>query len=187
MVYGQSPINRLQLVERHNVTLHQADTLSSLTLGNGNFAFTVDVTGLQTFPDAYSKGVPLGTESVWGWHSFSDTASYRLEESYQHYQLNGRDVTYCVQWHSPERNKKAADWYRQNVHRLQLGNIGFHLLKQNGEPCSLADIQQVDQVLDLWNGIIHSRYKVEGTPVEVWTTVHPDKDIVSLNPLSCLS
>jgi protein-glucosylgalactosylhydroxylysine glucosidase len=43
-------IDRKALVQRHNVKLNKADTLASLTVGNGSFAFTVDATGLQTFP-----------------------------------------------------------------------------------------------------------------------------------------
>ncbi|MEO6453714.1 MAG: hypothetical protein ABIN97_06585, partial [Ginsengibacter sp.] len=63
-------INRKALVQRHNVVVTNADTLSALTVGNGSFAFTVDITGLQTFTKDYERGVPLGTESEWGWHSF---------------------------------------------------------------------------------------------------------------------
>ena len=48
-------IDRKALVTRHNVTVTKADSLSSLTVGNGKFAFTVDATGLQTFPLEYQK------------------------------------------------------------------------------------------------------------------------------------
>jgi hypothetical protein len=179
-VSGQK-INRQELVERHNVSLHQPDTLAALTLGNGNFAFTVDVTGLQTFPEEYSKGIPLGTQSTWGWHSFPDIDGYKIEETYQNYNFHGRDIPYAVQGQSP-----AVDWFRQNPHRMQLGNIGFLILKKNGEQATLADIQQVDQVLDLWNGEIRSSFTVEGSPVKVWTVVHPEKDIVSIKVSSPL-
>jgi hypothetical protein len=66
-------INRQAVVQRHNVHINKIDSLSSLTVGNGNFAFTVDATGMQSFPDVYAGGVPLGTQSVWGWHSFPNT------------------------------------------------------------------------------------------------------------------
>src|SRR4051812_20160340 len=116
------PINRKALVQRHQVVVTKADSLSSLTVGNGRFAFTVDITGLQTFPSAYEKGVSLGTQSEWGWHSFMDTVGYKIEEAQKTYQLNGRPVTYTVQWNSPDRNKAVSNWFRQNPHRLQLGN-----------------------------------------------------------------
>src|SRR5215212_5961431 len=101
-------INRKELVQRHNVIITKADSLSSLTVGNGAFAFTVDATGLQSFPQQYAKGVSLGTESEWGWHSFIDTANYKREEALRTYHLNNREISYSVQFNSPERNKSAS-------------------------------------------------------------------------------
>ena len=65
-LYAQ--INRRDVVSRNNPVVKKLDRLSSLTVGNGGFAFTVDATGLQTFPEYYESGVPLGTMSDWGWH-----------------------------------------------------------------------------------------------------------------------
>src|SRR5438874_1449374 len=48
------PIDRHALVSRHKVTMTSFDPLSPLSVGNGEFAFTVDPTGLQTFPELYS-------------------------------------------------------------------------------------------------------------------------------------
>src|SRR5258706_15157953 len=91
------PINRKHLVERHTVINAKFDSLSSLSVGNGKFAFTVDVTGLQSFPDFYTKGVPLGTESEWGWHSFVNKENYSFNETLKNYKLNGREISYSVQ------------------------------------------------------------------------------------------
>ena len=65
---GNQPIiDREALVERNSPVVTAFDSLASLSVGNGEFAYTVDITGLQTFPDNYKKGVPLGTQSQWGW------------------------------------------------------------------------------------------------------------------------
>ena len=48
-------IDRAALVNRHNPMLRQMDSLSPLSLGNGEFAFTADITGLQTFPVEYQE------------------------------------------------------------------------------------------------------------------------------------
>ena len=56
------PIDRHALVTRHNVVLTNADVYSPLSVGNGEFAFTVDITGLQTF-DARYGSIPLTTMS----------------------------------------------------------------------------------------------------------------------------
>ncbi|MHB9141264.1 MAG: hypothetical protein ACYC25_05275, partial [Paludibacter sp.] len=59
----QTAIDRKALVSRNNPLVNAFDSLSSLSVGNGEFAYTVDATGLQTFPQKYKQGVPLGTQS----------------------------------------------------------------------------------------------------------------------------
>lgn len=58
------PINRRQVVERFNVHRNASSSTTPLQVGNGDFAFGADVTGLQTFS-------PFATMSTWGWHNFS--------------------------------------------------------------------------------------------------------------------
>jgi hypothetical protein len=176
--YSQ-PINRQAVVQRHNVHINKIDSLSSLSVGNGNFAFTVDATGLQSFPDAYANGVPLGTESVWGWHSFPNTENLRIEEAQKVYELEGRRISYTVQPKEPERAKKAVEYFRVNPHRLQLGNIGLEIKKKNGSLATVDDIKNIDQQLDLWTGIITSSFTIENVPVKVNTACNQQEDGVA--------
>jgi hypothetical protein len=173
-------IDRKALVTRHNVIVTKADSLSALTVGNGKFAFTVDVTGLQSFPLAYQKGIPLGTQSEWGWHSFIDTAGYKREEALKTYHVNGRDITYLTQQNDPSRKKEAANWFRQNPHRLQLGNIGFEITKKEGRLATLNDIQNIQQKLNLWTGEVQSTFTVENIPVTVSTFGHGEADAIAV-------
>ena len=122
-------IDRFALVNRHHVFNNGFDSLNSLSVGNGEFAFTVDATGLQTFPEIYDNGVCLGTQSEWGWHSFPNTENYRLEETYQYFDVEGRKIPYAVQWNEPGRKQDAANYFRMNPHRLQLASFGFELLR----------------------------------------------------------
>lgn len=179
-------INRKNLVERHTIINTKFDSLSSLSVGNGKFAFTVDATGLQSFPDFYAKGVPLGTQSEWGWHSFPNPENYTFNETLKNYKLNGREVSYSVQLKEPERSKNAVNWYRQNPHRLQLGNIGFEIDKKNGTLAAVEDITDVQQTLNMWTGEIHSRFKVEGLSVNVITYCHQQQDIIAVSVTSPL-
>ena len=179
-------IDRKALVSRHNVINTRVDTMAALTVGNGRFAYTVDVTGLQSFPEAYEKGVPLGTESEWGWHSFVDTVGYKFEEALKSYDIHGRAISYAVQWSKPERNKKASDWFRENLHRLQLGNIGLELKKKDGSPAGLQDLQDIHQVLDLWTGEIRSHFTLEGVAVDVRTVGEAEKDGIAVHVVSSL-
>lgn len=172
-------INREAVVKRHNVKVNKIDSLSSLTVGNGNFAFTVDATGMQSFPDAYIKGVPLGTQSVWGWHSFPNTENLKVEEAQKVYELEGRKISYTVQPKEPGRVKMAVEYFRVNPHRLQLGNIGLEIKKNDGSLATAKDIQKISQELNMWTGIITSNFAVEGVPVKVTTAVHQQHDAVS--------
>ncbi len=174
-------IDRKALVQRHNVSVNTFDSLASLTVGNGSFAFTVDATGLQTFPAIYAKGVPLGTQSEWGWHSFPNTENFKFEESLKTYELQGRKITYGVQWNEAGRNKQASDFFRQNPHRLQLGNLGLKIILKNGKPATEADIKGISQTLDLYSGVIHSGFSVEGEPVKVTTACHNKEDIIGFS------
>lgn len=174
------PINRKAVVLRHNIVNTRMDSLESLSLGNGKFAFTADITGLQTFPEAYDKGVCLGTQSEWGWDSFKDTVGYRFEETLKEYNLNGRKSTYCVQWPAPLRKRNASEWFRKNPHRLQLGNLGFDIRRPDGSPISASDIKDVRQELNLWNGELRSHFTVNSIPVDVVTVVHQEMDVVAV-------
>ena len=63
-------IDRKTVFDRNNPNITEADPLASLTVGNGKFATTVDITGLQSYPEYYKDGVPLCAQSDWGWHFF---------------------------------------------------------------------------------------------------------------------
>ena len=173
----QKLIDRKALVARNNPKITAIDPLSSLSVGNGEFAVTVDFTGLQTFPDYYKSGVPLGTQSQWGWHSFSNPDNYRFEETLKAYDFGrGRLEPYSVQDNKAnQRHKDAVNWFRANPHRLHLGIIGLEL-DENIQP---VDIKPVDQELDMWNGCIHSRFSVNNTNMDVKTVCHPQKDMLS--------
>ena len=183
----ETKIDRLALVERNNPHVTQFDELTSLSLGNGNFAFTVDATGLQTYPEFYSLGVPLGTQSQWGWHSFPNPQNLKAEEALKEYDFGrGHKELYAVQFNQKGRQHDASEWYRINPHRLHLGNIGFELTKEGGALVAPEEIEAIDQHLDLWNGVINSTFKVNGELVTVKTAVDPSKDHIAVNVSSPL-
>ncbi len=187
IIFSQNKkIDRQAVVQRHTVVLTKADTLASLSVGNGAFAMTADVTGLQTFPDEYAKGIPLGTQSEWGWHSFPNTEGYKIEESLKEYDAHGRTVPYGVQSGMTERNKLATNYLRQNPHRLQLGNLGFELTKKDGSKVILEDIKDIHQTLDMWTGELKSHFTIEGETVDVWTFCDQEQDVISVKVKSKL-
>jgi hypothetical protein len=177
-------IDRAALVNRHNPSLRQLDPLSPLSLGNGEFAFTADVTGLQTFPEEYQEKMPLCTMSQWGWHtsplpSGLDTKALRLTE----YDTYGRRVGYAT---SADGQRELYTWLRENPHRLHLGRIGLRLMTSSGREARAADLSDIEQQLDLWTGSLTSRFKIEDKPVTVRTSVHPKLDLLAVTVESVL-
>lgn len=175
-------IDRKKLVSRHNPLIYRVEPLSPLSVGNGEFAFTADFTGLQTFPNEYE--VPLGTQSEWGWHYTDFQTKYRLEDIKQKtFSFHNRNVAYPLY---SEDSEDAYHWLRQNPHRLQLGQISFRLLKDNYEQVEIRDITAIKQQLNLWEGVLLSEFTVENQPVFVTTVCHPTRDQVAVKVISPL-
>ena len=171
---AQQPIDRKKVVERNNPHVTTMDSLNSLSVGNGGFAMTVDGTGLQSFPKSYSHGVPLGTMSDWGWHSFANPENYQPEESWRYYDFGrGRKEPYATQVKDNKRAKAAGDWYRVNPHRLHLGTLGLSL---GTDP---KQIKQIDQTLNMWEGIIKSSFTYKGKAYQVETACDPVLDMIA--------
>lgn len=168
-----APIDRKALVSRHDVVLVRPDPWAPLTVGNGEFAFTADITGLQSFPDYYRETIPLSTLSQWAWHNFPNPAGYRLEDTFEDYDTWGRPVAYPTNTRSP-----AAAWLRQNPHRLPLARIGFRF-PGRGE-VRIEDFREIRQRLDLWNGILESRFTLGAERFRVRTMAHPSMDLLAV-------
>ncbi len=169
-------INRRDVVSRNNPVVKKLDRLASLTVGNGGFAFTVDATGLQTFPEYYESGVPLGTMSDWGWHSFPDTENYRAEEALKEFDFghhSGVKGTYSVENKDDGRSREAASYLRANPHRLHLGCIGYDI------PASDTTlVESKGQELDLYAGYMISTFSYGDAGYVTYTWVHPERDSV---------
>ena len=187
------PIDRHALLERNSPVVHQFDSLSTLTVGNGRFAYSVDASGLQTFPEKYSKGVPLGTMSDWGWHSFPNTENYSFDETLVECDFGrGHKEIYSSQtskaqaaeaekaggavWKAFQRKRAAIDFVRKNPHRLHLGTLGLYLHEETG----FEAFTDIDQKLDLESGMITSSYKLNGEPVRVQTCANPRVSLIAV-------
>jgi len=172
-------IDRQAVVTRHNPLITEADPLASLSVGNGHFATTVDITGLQSYPFEYGAGVPLNAMSDWGWHQFENTNNLQPTESEKSYDFgHGHPEVYAIEYKKAEdgRHKQATEYFRVNPHRLNLGTIGLSLKDAKGETIPLTALKQPQQSLLLWDGEIESSFRADGEAVEVTTGVHPQKD-----------
>jgi hypothetical protein len=170
------PIDRRALVTRHDVHLTRLDPESPLSVGNGEFAFTVDVTGLQTFAEAFEQTIPLGTLSQWAWHTAPNPDGWHIDRFERRaFHGRGRTVPYVD---IPGERTPEINWLRANPHRLHLGRVGFRLTTREGRAGTPEDLSEVAQFLDLWNGLITSRFRFDGEAVVVETMSHPTLDAV---------
>ena len=172
------PIDRRALVKRHHIELCRPDPLTPLSVGNGEFAFTADITGLQTFPEFHEKGMPLGTQSQWGWHSCPNPEGHELSDVVDEYVVAGRKVPYAADGTFSGGYSPAGTWLRANPHRLHLAQIGLRLLKSDGSSAQIADLVHANQTLDLWSGLLRSEFEFDGRPVTVQTVCHPRRDVL---------
>ena len=175
---SQGRIDRERLVRRHNPLIRKVDPFAPLSVGNGEFAFTADVTGLQSFPAEYASGIPLCTQSYWGWHSFPlpaglDIHGLRLKP----FDTHGRQVFYPVQ---AEGQAELYQWLRENPHRLNLGRIAFRFRLANGSLAQSDDIRELEQILELWSGMLISRYRIGSEKVIVHTCCHPKESAIAV-------
>jgi hypothetical protein len=173
-----APIDRQALVTRHNPTLSAVDPAAPFMVGNGSIGFTADITGLQTFQDAYSPLVPLLTQSQWGWHSFPNPKGFTIENALVPIEVPGGTRPYPSLRNWDEAQAEHIKWLRENPHRFNLGRLGLHLAHADGRAAAFSDISATRQTLDLWSGRLHSRFVFDGVPVELETSVHPARDIV---------
>ena len=177
-------IDRHALVSRHSPVLAGFDVEAPLSVGNGEFAFTVDATGLQTFAEAYETTTPLGTLSQWGWHTAPNPKGWGIDTfGFKPFDSYGRAVGYAD---IPGDRTPEIEWLRANPHRLHLGRLAFVLTRRDGSPARMTDLSDVRQTLDLWTGIITSHFRFDGEDVDVETLCHPSLDAVAVRARSPL-
>ncbi|TDD41488.1 hypothetical protein E1286_32620 [Nonomuraea terrae] len=173
-------IDRRALVGRHAVEVTSVLPESPLSVGNGELCYTADVTGLQTFPglhpvdDPEGPGTLLATMASWGWHSVP--GSYDLAATTRTYRTPRGPVPY-VDMADITRPSPAEAWLRANPHRLDLARIG--LVAAGGRALEPEDVSGARQRLDLWTGVLTGAYRLRGTPFQVVTACHPERDVLA--------
>lgn len=174
-------INRRLLISQFNPTRNTSSDITPMQVGNGNFAFGADVTGLQTFQ-------PFGILSSWGWKNDSlppgvtqaDVENYKGVSWLNH----GRPVRYDFGGGNP-----IEQWLISNPNRVNLGRIGLQFLDARGNVLTNvteSDLKDMLQKLDLWTGTISSSFTFEGEEVVVQVVSGQDSDVVGVRVTSTL-
>ncbi|KZW01486.1 hypothetical protein EXIGLDRAFT_738493 [Exidia glandulosa HHB12029] len=175
-----SSIDRRAVVTRYNPVRTNTSPDTPLQIGNGNFAFSAGIDGLQTFQ-------PWSIMSTWGWkndtlppnRTLDDVLAYKGESWWNHdklvqYNFNGVG--------------DLQQWLISNPNRVNLGRVGLTFFDAKGAPVSVtaADIQNATQTLDLFTGIVSSTFSILGQPVAVRTSVHQTAGAVGVTVTSPL-
>ena len=165
-------IDRHALVIRHNIEWNELH--GQIPLGNGEFCFNADATGLQTFGGS--------TMSHWGWHSAP------LPPGCTPADLPPTGTVEKGRIQGPMR--KAAErgdldgWMFRNPHPMNLGRLRF--LRATGVALEPKDVGKAMRQYNLWTGMHTSRFEVDGQPVTVETCVHPILDLMAVRAESPL-
>ena len=173
---GRVPIDREELVKRHTVTLDKISATELLQVGNVEIAFGIDATGLQTFHG--------NAMSHLGWHSVpcpveGGHAALKLQD----YDFHGRTLSYRS---SSAGQEALYSWMRENPHRICLGRLRFLIKRDDGQLVEPDDVKNIRQTLDMWNGIIDSRYTVDDVPVHAITCVEPESGSLAVKVVTPL-
>ncbi|KAF2849286.1 hypothetical protein T440DRAFT_555926 [Plenodomus tracheiphilus IPT5] len=176
----EGKIDRKSVVQQYNLNLNQSHPYSPVQVGNGNFAFGFDITGLQTF-------LPHNTLSSWGWHNSSlpTTPGQTSPSDYTgvDWWTHDRLVNYAQP--NPEQ-KDISQWMIANPHRINLGRVGLWFGGIAGGNVSEDLLTGKKQVLDLWEGTVTSTFTLDGAEVFITTVASPDTDTVAFNIMSSL-
>ena len=187
---GNGPIDRHELVTRHNIRWPWEER-GQIPMGNGELCFNVDGTGLQTFGG--------NTMSHWGWHSFPLPEGVTPDQvpptgSFIHAKKGKRYIGADT---IPEGKEELGNWMYANPHIMNLGRLRF--VRYDGKELTVEDItSNGSRNLDLWSGTHSTRFVVSGdwindgiwvNPAEmggsgqqvvVTTYVYPESDQVSV-------
>jgi hypothetical protein len=165
-------IDRHALVTRHN--LEWNELRGQVPLGNGEYCFNADATGLQTFGGS--------TLSHWAWHSAPLPPGCTPADI----PPTGTVETGRIQ--GPMRKAAARSeldgWMFRNPHPINLARLRF--VRADGTPLESKAVGVISRRYDLWTGLHTSRFTVDGQAVVVETCVHPTLDLVAVHAESPL-
>ena len=159
-------IDRQAVVTRYNIRWNDAQGV--VPLGNGEFCFGADGTGLQTFAG--------NAMSHWGWHSFPLPKGYTPDQvpptgTFQQGRNMGPDIF-------PADKADLRKWLFDNPHIMNLGRL--RLCRADNADITTNAITGLSRTLDLWSGVQTSSYTMDGEPVRVVTCVLPSLDAVAV-------
>jgi hypothetical protein len=172
-------IDRESVVHRHFPVAKNITATSFLALGNGQFGFAVDGTGLQTFNRTQSS-LCLLSDMHWHTSPYTGPGSDPWTASMDggvFVDLNTttntgarRTVRYPVNCSA----QGPCGWLAANPSRLDLGHLKF--VGSGGVDLESEEVTNVNQTLDIWRGVLSSSW------LHVSSGTHIDAETVRVTP-----
>lgn len=145
---------------KYNLKFNHIDSKNPVTIGNGDFAITLDQTGTQSLYEIY-KDIPLSTMSNKNWF-YKDKKdikpSYVDGKAYMLFNLDN-DPNYQIN--------------RQYPFKYSFMQI---LLYDNDKLIDINNIKDVKQELDLYKGIVTSSFNYKGKINKTISFIYQDHD-----------
>ncbi|SPB47810.1 unnamed protein product [Aspergillus niger] len=163
-------IDRAGVVSRFNPCRNASSKSTPMQVGNGDFAFGADITGLQTF-------LPYGILSSWGWHNSSLPANSTPSDfTGLDWWTHDRLVNYDM---PNPAEPDISQWLIANPHRINLGRIGL-VFGGDYSNYTEEDLQNKTQKLDIYRGFLQSNFTIDGHLITITTSVDPESDTIAV-------
>ncbi|WP_136079122.1 hypothetical protein [Pontiella desulfatans] len=164
--HSEEAIDRKAVVSRHHIIDPPIDM--PLPLGNGEFCFGVDATGLQTLDG--------NSFSHWGKHTAPLPPGVTEKDipetgTFDRGRIKGHMVT-------PKEKGMVWRWMSDNPWPVHLGRLRF--IDAEGKVLASEHIKNPKRKLDVWQGIQVASFMYEGVEVKVETLGLSDQDGVAV-------
>ncbi|MDI9428214.1 MAG: hypothetical protein QM400_09620 [Spirochaetota bacterium] len=121
--------------------------------------------------------------SQWGFHSYPEREDCPRDEKrlrLSYFDSIRNTGGYMI---DPTGQEELFNELRMNPHRFNLARVGFVFEAKKLEFQYISDIEQI---LDLWKGELHSRFSYKDHPIEVYIICDPEVDALGIHVFSPL-
>lgn len=145
---------------KYNLKFNHIDSKNPVTIGNGDFAITLDQTGTQSLYETY-KDIPLSTMSNKNWF-------YKDKKNIKPSYVDGK--AYMLFNLDNDQNYQTNRQYPFKYSFMQI------LLYDNDKLIDINNIKDVKQELDLYKGIVTSSFNYKEKINKTTSFIYQDHD-----------
>lgn len=152
-------------VIKYNRVLNKIDSLNPLSIGNGDFVMTLDITSTQSLADYYNY-IPLTSISNKLWFNKKVTGDIKMTD------INGKKYMLDKKGQEELFNLK-----RQYPHKYSLFLVKLYY---NDSLIKLDKISNPNQELDLYHGVSKSSFTYDGNEINIESVIYQNSDQLNI-------